>query len=66
MFTMHEAFARERMREEHERSQRSHVVSEVAAQRRWHRREMQAHAAERRHAQGVQRAASAVAEFSWR
>jgi hypothetical protein len=66
MYTMHEAYARERMREEHERSQRAHVATEVAAERRWHRWEMHARAAQRRHAHRVQHVASAVAETNWR
>jgi hypothetical protein len=64
MFSMHEALARERMREEHERSQRSQVSGELASARRWHRLELRAHAARRRHAQRADQAASSVAEAS--
>lgn len=64
MFTMYEALARERMREQHERSQRERVASGLATARRWHRRELAAGAAQRRHAQRAARA-SAVAEAGW-
>ena len=64
MQTMHEALAREHMRQlEHEARQHS-LSSKLASANRWHYLERRAHAAYRRHAQRAHRAAqaSAVAE----
>jgi hypothetical protein len=58
MYAMNEALARERMRELRQRAQRSRVANELAAASRWHRLELRARAAHRRHAQ---RAADASA-----
>lgn len=62
--TMHEALARERMRDLHQQSRRSLAAAELATARRWHRLELRAHAAQRRHAQAARRSASAT-EASW-
>lgn len=37
MYTMHEALARDRMRERQRRSQSAELARGVAAERRWHR-----------------------------
>lgn len=50
MNTMHEALARDRMREREQRSRAGTLSREVAAQRRWHRVSLYARAAEKRHA----------------
>ncbi|MEO9140379.1 MAG: hypothetical protein ABI345_15100 [Jatrophihabitans sp.] len=49
MNTMHEALARNRARELHQRSCEARLAREVAAQRRWHRVSRYARAAEKRH-----------------
>ena len=54
MYTMHEALARDRMRDEQRRSREARLAKEVAAHRRWHRVSVRAHAAEKRHARRVQ------------
>ncbi|GAB2487383.1 hypothetical protein [Jatrophihabitans fulvus] len=50
MTTMHEALARERMREHLRRSAAHAQARELAAQRRWHRVSAYARRVERRHA----------------
>jgi hypothetical protein len=50
MQTMHEALARERMRESEHRAWEASLVKELVAQRRWHRVTRYAQAAENRHA----------------
>lgn len=50
MYTMHEALARERMRETRMRASRASLAHAAAGQRRWHRLSHWAHAAETRHA----------------
>lgn len=65
MYAMNEALAREHLRELHDRSRRSRAASELAAASRWHRVELRARAAHRRHVLRAERAASAVAEAGW-
>ncbi len=62
MYAMNEALAREHLRELSHRSRQSRAASELASASRWHRVELRARAAQRRHAE---RAASAVAEVRW-
>jgi hypothetical protein len=50
MYSMHEALARERMREQEQRSRDARLARSLAAQRRWHRVSLRARAAEERHA----------------
>ena len=50
MYALHEALARERMRDEERRSREATLARELSAQRRWHRLSRYARAAERRHA----------------
>ena len=50
MYSMHEALARDRMREQEQRSRQARLARSLAAQRRWHRVSLRARAAERRHA----------------
>jgi hypothetical protein len=54
MYSMHEALARDRMREQEQRSREQRLVRELAAQRRWHRVSRHARAAELRHARRAQ------------
>jgi hypothetical protein len=61
MNSLHEALARERMREMREDAQRSRVGRELAAARRWRRRELRARAAHQRHALRAEQAAGASA-----
>jgi len=64
MQTMHEALAREHMRQrEHEARQHS-LRSQLAAANRWRYLERRAHAAYRRHSQRAHRVAQAVAVTS--
>ena len=53
MYTMNEALARDRMRDEQRRSREAKLAKELAAQRRWHRVSLRARAAEDRHARRV-------------
>ncbi len=53
MYTMYEALARDRMRDEERRSRETRLAKELAAQRRWHRASVRARAAEARHARRV-------------
>lgn len=48
MYTMHEALARERMRDRLREAQQMRVARDLAAVRRLHRLELRAHAADRR------------------
>jgi hypothetical protein len=56
MYSMHEALARDRMREHEQRSRQSRLARELAAERRWHRVSLHARAAEARHARRASRA----------
>jgi hypothetical protein len=60
MYSMHEAFARERMHDAKRRARESRVAHDVAAHRRWHRVSVRARAAEARYARRVNRAAHAA------
>jgi hypothetical protein len=63
MYSMHEALARDRMREHARRWREAYVARELAAERRWHRVSMHARAAGARHARRARSAvASALAE----
>ena len=57
MLSMHEALARDRMRENLWRSRRARLAGELAAERRWHRVSLHARAAEVRHARRARSAA---------
>jgi hypothetical protein len=57
MYSMHEALARDRMREQELRSREARLARELAAERRWHRVSMHARAAQVRHARRATRAA---------
>ena len=50
MYALHEALARERMRDEERRSRQATLARELAAARRWSRLSRFARAVERRHA----------------
>jgi hypothetical protein len=56
MLTMHEALARDRMRESEQRSREARLTRSLAASRRWHRVEVRARAAAARHALRADRA----------
>jgi hypothetical protein len=56
MYSMHEALARDRMREHESRSRQARLARELAATRRWHRVSLHARAAEARHAGRARRA----------
>ncbi len=56
MYSMHEALARDRMREHEQRSRQGRLARELAAERRWHRLSLHARAAQARHARRVSRA----------
>jgi len=56
MYSMHEALARDRMREQEQRSRQARLVRSLAAQRRWHRVSLRARAAEQRYALMASRA----------
>ena len=56
MYSMHEALARDRMREQEQRSRDGRLARELAAERRWHRVSLHARAAAERHARRVSRA----------
>ena len=55
MYTMHEALARDRMRDQERRSREARLARELAAERRWHRVSLHARAAQARHARRVSR-----------
>jgi hypothetical protein len=57
MYSMHEALARDRMRERENRSRQARLARELAAERRWHRVSLHARAAQQRHARQLTRAA---------
>jgi len=57
MYSMHEALARDRMRENEQRSRQSRVARELAAERRWHRVSTHSRAAQERHLRRLARAA---------
>ncbi|MEO6885988.1 MAG: hypothetical protein ABI232_06845 [Jatrophihabitantaceae bacterium] len=64
MFTMHEALAREHMREREQqacRARQSHLAHELAAAHRWRYLAARASAAHQRHARRAERAAEAAA-----
>jgi hypothetical protein len=52
MYSMHEALARDRMREQERRSRQGRLARDLAAQRRWHRVPLHARAAEARRRRG--------------
>ena len=54
MYTMHEALARDRMRDQQQRSHDAQLARELAAQRRWHRVSLRARAAHARHTRRVE------------
>ncbi|MCW2595823.1 MAG: hypothetical protein JWR06_2824 [Jatrophihabitans sp.] len=58
MHTMHEALARDRIREREHRSREAQLATELLAQRRWHRVAHYARTAERRHAVRASQAAT--------
>jgi hypothetical protein len=64
MYTMHEALAREHMRQREHEARRYKLAGQLASANRWRYLEHRAHAAYRRHAERAQRAAevAAVAE----
>jgi hypothetical protein len=64
MYTMHEALAREHMRQRHDearQAQRHRLASELAAANRWRYLERRANAAYRRHARRAEQVAQSVA-----
>lgn len=63
MYTLHEALAREHLRELHQDARRRALVGQLASAKRWRQLERRAHAATQRHAQRAERLAqvSAVA-----
>ena len=56
MYSMHEALARDRMREQELRSREARLARELAAERRWHRVSVRARQAQARHAHRARRA----------
>jgi hypothetical protein len=56
MYSMHEALARDRMREQEQRSREARLARELAAERRWHRVSIHARQAQARHARRARRA----------
>jgi hypothetical protein len=62
MYTMHEALAREHMRQLQHEAQRRSMVSELASARRWQHLERRARAARHRHTQRAEAVAMAVAD----
>jgi hypothetical protein len=56
MYSMHEALARDRMRDHERRSREARLARELAAERRWHRVSVHARAAQARHAARARRA----------
>lgn len=59
MYTMHEALAREHLRQLHEDARQRALVNQLAAAKRWRRLERRAHNAYRRSAQRAEYAAAA-------
>jgi hypothetical protein len=60
MQTMHEALAREHLRQLHQEARQRALARELASARRWHFLERRAHNAYRRHAERAERAAQAA------
>ncbi|HEY2298515.1 MAG TPA: hypothetical protein VGH43_12355 [Jatrophihabitans sp.] len=60
MQTMHEALAREHLRQLHEDARRRALVSQLASANRWRSRERRAHKAYRRHAERAERVGQAA------
>ena len=61
MYTLHEALAREHLRQLHEDARHRAFVNQLAAAKRWQKRERRAHAAYRRSAERAEYAAQASA-----
>ena len=61
MYTMHEALAREHMRQRQQEAQRARLANEMAAANRWRYLERRANAAYRRHARRAEQVAQSVA-----
>ncbi len=61
MYTLHEALAREHLRQLHEDARKRAFVNQLAAAKRWRTLERRAHAASRRHAKRAEYAAAAGA-----
>ncbi len=61
MYTLHEALAREHLRQLHEDAHQRALVNQLASAKRWRARERRAHAAYRRHAQRAEYAAQSSA-----
>ena len=59
MHTLHEALAREHLRQLHQDARRRALVSELASANRWRFLERRAHAAYRRHAQRAEQSLTA-------
>ena len=59
MYTLHEALAREHLRQLHEDARQRAFVNQLAAAKRWRKLERRAHAAYRRHAHRAEYAAAA-------
>jgi hypothetical protein len=56
MYSMHEALARDRMREQEQRSREARLARALAAEQRWHRVSLHAQAAAARHSRRARRA----------
>ena len=61
MYTMHEALAREHMRQRMQEAERHRLASHLAAANRWRYLERRAHAAYRRHAHRAEQFAQTAA-----
>lgn len=61
MFTMHEALAREHMREREQQARQARLAYELAAAHRWRYLAARASAAHQRHARRAEQAAEAAA-----
>lgn len=61
MYTLHEALAREHLRQLHQDARRRALVGELASANRWRYLERRAHAAYQRHARRAEQSLSAVA-----
>ena len=59
MYTLHEALAREHLRQLHEDARRRALINQLAAAKRWRKLEHRAHAAYRRSAKRAEYAAAA-------
>ena len=60
MQTMHEALAREHLRQLHQQARQRALLRELASAKRWHFLERRAHNAYQRHAEHAERAAQAA------